>query len=309
MKISVVIPLYNKKDTVLRALDSVLKQQVLPDKIIVVNDGSTDGSEKEVENLNHPLITLVHQENKGVSAARNKGIEVAKSEWIAFLDADDKWFSTYLEEIECLSKEFPNCNILGAAYELEDYNGIISSIKLNKIPFKNKRGILSNYFEVASCSNPPLWSSAVVIRKTALIDIGGFPEGITSGEDLLTWARLSVLNKIAYNVNVGATYVLDESYNLTQRPSRLHDLNDPVGIGLIKLYKEYECKSLKNYISHWFKMRASVYARINDKKNVIKYSLKSLKYNIVNFKAILLVGFVLLPAHIQKKIKLNFNRC
>jgi len=53
-------------------------------------------------------------------------------------------------------------------------------------------------------------------------------------------------------------------------------------------------------------MRASVYARINDKKNVIKYSLKSLKYNIVNYKAVLLVGFVLLPAYIQKKIKLNF---
>ena len=79
--------------------------------------------------------------------------------------------STYLKEIKYLAKEFPNCNILGTAYELEDYNGIISSIKLNKIPFKNKRGVLSNYFEVASCSNPPLWSSAVVIRKTALIDI------------------------------------------------------------------------------------------------------------------------------------------
>jgi glycosyltransferase involved in cell wall biosynthesis len=306
MTITVVIPLYNKKDCILRSLDSVLKQQVLPDEIIVVNDGSTDGSEKKVENLNHPLITLVHQKNKGVSAARNKGIEVAKGEWIAFLDADDLWNSTYLEEVESLSNEYPNCSILGTAYELEDYKGVRSSIKLNKLPFKHKRGILSNYFEVASCSNPPLWSSAVVIRKTSLINIGCFPVGITSGEDLLTWARLSVLNKIAYNLNVGATYVLNESYNLTQRPSRLHDLNDPVGIGLIKLYEEFECKSLKTYISHWFKMRASVYARINDKKNAIKYCFKSLKYNIVNFKVILLVGFVLLPQYVQKKIKLNY---
>jgi glycosyltransferase involved in cell wall biosynthesis len=84
MKITVVIPLYNKRDFIERALDSVLKQTVLPDEIIVINDGSTDGSDKIVEQLNHSLIALIHQKNSGVSAARNKGIDLAKNKWIAF---------------------------------------------------------------------------------------------------------------------------------------------------------------------------------------------------------------------------------
>jgi glycosyltransferase involved in cell wall biosynthesis len=74
MKISVVIPLYNKRETVLRALNSVLNQTVLPEEIIVVNDGSTDGSETIVSGLNHPLVRLIFQLNEGASAARNKGI-------------------------------------------------------------------------------------------------------------------------------------------------------------------------------------------------------------------------------------------
>lgn len=84
MYISVVIPLYNKKKAIKDALDSVLNQTVLPDEIVIVNDGSTDGSDKIIELLDHPLLILIHQKNGGVSAARNKGVETAKNEWIAF---------------------------------------------------------------------------------------------------------------------------------------------------------------------------------------------------------------------------------
>ena len=148
MTITVVIPLYNKKDTITRALDSVLNQQVLPDEIIVINDGSTDGSEKEVENLINPLITLVHQENKGVSAARNKGIELAKSEWIAFLDADDEWETNFLTEIKKLINENKGINAIGTNYfHKADNNLFINPVR--KIHYINNNSI-SNYFNFAS---------------------------------------------------------------------------------------------------------------------------------------------------------------
>ncbi len=306
MKISVIIPLYNKKDTVLGAINSVLNQQVLPDEIIIVNDGSTDGSEKEVELLNHPLITLIHQKNAGVSAARNKGIEVAKSEWIAFLDADDVWKLEYLREINNLEKSYPDCNILATAYILQDYLGNLKAITLNKIPFKKTTGKLTNYFQVASCSHPPLCSSAIVVKKSAILNIGGFPVGIKSGEDLLTWARLAVQNKIAYSMKELSIFILSKSHNISQKPTRLHDENDPVGDALIKLYHEIKIKSLKCYISHWYKMRVSVYFRLKNRKMVSKYAVKSLMFNPYNYKVYLFLILILLPVRVQEKIMQNY---
>lgn len=303
MDISVVIPLYNKRDSIIRALDSVLNQTVLPDEIVVVNDGSTDGSEKTVEQFNHPLVRLIHQKNGGVSAARNTGIDAAKHEWIAFLDADDVWNPEYLKEIKNLKQSFPECSVLATAYELQDSSGHRTPILLNKIPFEGNRGKLANYFEVASYSNPPLCSSAIVVKKLALQAVGGFPLGIKSGEDLLTWARLAIRFEIAYSLNKLAVFILDESHEISQKPTRVHDDNDPVGDALINLYQKYSNKSLKVYISHWYKMRVSVYFRLNNKKNVFKFSMKALQYNIFNLKIYLFMVLVLLPNFLQTKIK------
>lgn len=303
MHISVVIPLYNKRDSIIRALDSVFKQTVLPDEVIIVNDGSTDGSDKMVELLNHSMVRLIHQKNAGVSAARNRGIDSAKNEWIAFLDADDVWKPDYLKEIFDLAQSYPGCSVLATAYELEDSSGNRTPILLNKIPFEGNNGKLSNYFEVAACSHPPLCSSAIVLKKSALQIVGGFPLGIKSGEDLLTWARLAVRFEIAYSLMNLAVFILDESHEISQKPTRLHDENDIVGKALINLYQKYSNKSLKVYISHWYKMRVSVYFRLNNKKNVFKFSMKALYYNIFNFKIYLFMVLVLLPNSLQTKIK------
>ena len=85
--ISVVIPLYNKEKQIKRTLQSVLTQTFQDFEIVIVNDGSTDNSTIEVEKIKDSRIRLIHQENAGVSAARNKGIEEAKYELIALLDA------------------------------------------------------------------------------------------------------------------------------------------------------------------------------------------------------------------------------
>jgi glycosyltransferase involved in cell wall biosynthesis len=95
--ISVVIPAYNREHTVLAAIRSVLWQTLPPTEVIVVDDGSTDGTAAVVEGLADPKVRLVRQANGGISAARNTGIESATGEWVAFQDSDDEWLSTKLE--------------------------------------------------------------------------------------------------------------------------------------------------------------------------------------------------------------------
>ncbi|PQJ73082.1 glycosyltransferase family 2 protein [Polaribacter butkevichii] len=307
MKISVVIPLYNKKDSIITTIQTVLNQTILPEEIVVVNDGSTDGSDAIVTQFNHSLVRLIDQKNAGVAAARNKGIEEAKHEWIALLDADDIWNINYLKEIKALATQFPYCNVLATAYEMQDYKGNKTPLKLNKIPFKEDAGILINYFEVACCSHPPLWSSAIVIKKRALQDIDGFPLGIKSGEDLLTWAKLAVKNKIAYNLNPLAVFVQDSAHTYDDKPNRIPENIDVVGKELSSLYKKNKnIICLKNYISSWKKMRASIYLRLGLRSKSVKAALEAIYYNPFNKMVYVYLCLTVIPNKILHRVlKIN----
>ena len=303
MKISVVIPLYNKKDSIVDTIKTVLNQTVLPDEIIIVNDGSTDGSDKIVSKLEHPLVRLIYQNNSGVSVARNTGVDKAKHEWVAFLDADDIWNVDYLKEIKALAKKYPNSNVLATAYLMEDYKGNQTPIKLNKISFKGDIGILTNYFEVASCSHPPLWSSAIVIKKEALQEINGFPLGIKSGEDLLTWAKLAIKNEIAYNLKALAVFVQDSAHTYDNKPNRIPEKVDIVGQQLYDLYKKNkDVTCLKEYISSWKKMRASIYLRLGLRSKSIKESLEAIYYNPSNKVVYAYLILTIVPNSVLNKI-------
>jgi hypothetical protein len=96
MRVSVVVPLYNKARFVQRSIDSILAQQFTDFEIIVVNDGSSDGGEKIAEAITDPRLRLISQPNAGPGAARNRGLAEAHGEYVAFLDADDEWLSNYL---------------------------------------------------------------------------------------------------------------------------------------------------------------------------------------------------------------------
>lgn len=279
--ISVVIPLYNKEKQIKRTLQTVLKQTFQKYEIVIINDGSTDNSVVEVEKLKDPRIRLVHQKNAGVSVARNKGIEEAKYELIAFLDADDEWQSEYLTSQYELYQKYPECSIYACNYKFKDNNENISDTTIRKIPFREHDGILNNYFEVASCSHPPLWTSAVMVRKEAIKIIGGFPQGIKSGEDLLTWARLSLKFKIAYNKKAYCIFNNDKNNYNTDQQKRLPDIPDIVGNQLENLLIKYpKIKYLNTYISIWYKMRARVFLQKGLNKNARKDIRLSINHNL-----------------------------
>lgn len=288
--ISVIIPLYNKETGIATALRSILAQTYQDFEIIVVDDGSTDGGVAVVETFNDQRIRLIRQQNAGVSAARNHGFAEAKGKYVSFLDADDEWMPGFLEEIQALQEAYPDCRAQATNYSFCS-NGVKSSTILHKIPFKGERGVLSNYFEVASCSHPPVCSICVCIERKLLQEIGGFPIGIKSGEDLLTWARIAVRTQWAYSRNAFSVFNI-EGYEINERPKRIPAEIDIVGNELKSIYKNNpNIKGLRHYIAHWHKMRSSVYMRLGMKKKSIREAIKGLKFQPCNYK---LYAYILL---------------
>ena len=294
-KISVIIPLYNKKDSIVNAIKSVLNQSYEVDEILILNDGSTDGSELIIkQHINTQKLKIINQKNQGVSSARNKGVELAKNNWLAFLDADDEWLPKFIETCVNLKINNENCDFIATAYSLCDKNGLIKNIILRRLKFY-KEGQLINYFEVASHSHPPFCSSSVLIKKELLQKINGFPIRVTSGEDLLTWAKLATITTIAYSNIPLSIYNFETSTQSNNQTIRTPDKTDFVGQELNKLLRNSNDPYLKTYNSHWHKMRASVYLKLGQNKNAFKETLISLKYNFKNFKLYLYLFMLLLP--------------
>lgn len=300
--ISVIIPLYNKQNSIKRTIESVLEQTFLDFELIVVDDGSTDDSAKIVQKFKDKRIVLIQQKNAGVAAARNLGINAANGEYIALLDGDDEWLPDFLSTQLSLAQRYENCDVFAVNYQFRSHDGTISSTIIKGLPFAEEDGELTNYFEVAAISHPPICSISIMARKKAFNKIGGFPIGIRSGEDLLTWARLACENRIAYSRKVCATYNLGEGYDFANKPPRRQDKGDPVGHELKVLNQKYHPFGMNRYLSHWHKMRASVAIRYFERIETIKEAFLSLKHNPSNRKILPFFILPLLPKSFLKKI-------
>ena len=184
LRISVVIPLYNKEREVARAIRSVVEQKYVPFETIIVDDGSSDRSAAVAEKFVSDSVRLIRQSNAGVSAARNRGTEAASGDFVAFLDADDWWEPGFLEEITALIREFPGCGIYSTAFRIVR-NGHCFPARQPE-----QRGIITDYFEQAMTRYICLPSTSCLPRRL-LIETGGFPLGMKLGEDLYLWTKIA----------------------------------------------------------------------------------------------------------------------
>lgn len=306
--ISVIIPLYNKATSIATALDCVLAQTFQDFEVVVVDDGSTDNGAAIVEQYVDSRIRLIRQENAGVSAARNRGIREARGEYVAFLDADDEWLPEYLSVQHSLAQKYHQCDVFATNYIFIGTSGNRIPTILRRLPSNAPDFEMSNYFEVAYSSHPPLWTSAVMVRKKAVESVGGFPVGVKSGEDLLTWARLAVKHKIAYTIHPLAIYNLGEGYDKKNLPPRRQDEGDPVGKELLTIFRlNPQIKGMRKYLSHWHRMRASTAIRYGERGETINEVFKSLYYNPVNYKVLGFMVLALLPLKICNEIIYKFG--
>ena len=246
--ISIVIPLYNKAQSIRKTLDSVLAQTYKDFEIVIVDDGSTDDSFRVVEEyirevrrenlkfkgeencragsnaatpytLHSTLIRLIRKENGGVCSARNRGIQKAKYEYIALLDGDDLWDEHYLEEQVKLIQDFPEAKMWGVNYAFVKY-GITT--KYNQGLGDGYRGYVKKYFETKH--GDLYWSSSVVIRKDAFEITGCFDERIAYSEDLDMWYRIILHYPVVFYDKVLAFYNQDAENRCAYDLKIHHDL-------------------------------------------------------------------------------------
>lgn len=203
--VSVIIPLYNKEPHIKRAIDSVLDQKIQDFEIIVIDDGSTDKGAEVVNSFKDQRIRLIQQKNAGVSAARNKGIEEAKAELIAFLDADDEWMPNFINIILHLKGKYLNAGAYSAAYKICNQYGEMRDLKYKSIPEPPWEGLLENYF-LNVTDDFPLSASSIAVPKKILIEMGGFKRGYWWGEDVDMWGRIALKYSIAFSSQIGSIY-------------------------------------------------------------------------------------------------------
>ena len=181
MNISVVIPSYNRKEFLKRSIDSAINQTKKPFEIIVVDDGSTDGTETMIKS-DYDFVKFIKQKNKGVSAARNIGIEVSIGEWICFLDSDDEWKKDKLEKQINAMKSNP-----GYKFFHSNEIWIKNGIRINQKKKHKKYG--GDIFDkcLDMCRISP---SSVMIDKTVFDEVGNFNEDLVVCEDYELWLRI-----------------------------------------------------------------------------------------------------------------------
>ena len=189
MKVSVIIPTYNRKHTLGRAIESIISQTIKPLEIIIVDDGSNDGTREWIKQ-EYPFIKYLNQNNSGVSASRNRGIFSANGNWIAFLDSDDEWIPEKLErQLSILSsdKEAVFCH----TNEIWIRNGT----RVNQMRKHEKYG--GYIFEkcLDMCRISP---SSSIIKKEVFDHIGYFDESLIVCEDYDLWLRIAAHYKILF---------------------------------------------------------------------------------------------------------------
>jgi len=196
---SIVIPLYNKAPHIADALRSVLAQTLSPAEIIVVDDGSTDGGAEIVRQFLEKDIILLRQNNAGVSAARNIGTSRATSGYVAFLDADDAWGPQHLQTLKELITCFPGLGLYSTLYEIHMQDRIFAPHSAYPRGFC---GVVDDFFARMATGLSLVLPSTACVAKPALQDIGGFPEDMQRGEDLVAWFRLSAKFGMAHAARV-----------------------------------------------------------------------------------------------------------
>lgn len=208
MNVSVVIPLFNKASHIARAIDSVLAQTYTEFELIVIDDGSTDGGGDVVRRYTDPRVRLIAQANAGVSAARNRGVEQARSPLIAFLDGDDQWAPEHLDTLLTLRRQFPHAAMWATDYVFSS-GGKITKPRSRSINPKEERkeAFLLDYF--VGNAESALTPSCVMVHKDHLQAVGGFPVGVVRDEDHDTWMRLALRHPIAWAPRCSVTLFED----------------------------------------------------------------------------------------------------
>jgi glycosyltransferase involved in cell wall biosynthesis len=225
---SVVIPIYNKAPHLERSIHSVLNQSFSEFELILVDDGSTDGSREKLNHFNDPRVKIYFRDMPGPGgyAARNLGIEKAVYPWISFLDADDNWEMDYLTNISQAINKFPESVIIASAWKVNSQGQEKKCPANNLYPTDSITRIdLKRFIENTLVNAPTIWTSVATIKKDCLQEVGMFPAGhCKAGGDVDAWLRLMLNFKGMVFINkILATYQT-ESVNMVTKSQKTFEV-------------------------------------------------------------------------------------
>jgi len=319
--VSVIIPTYNSADFLKIAIDSVLQQSYSNYEILVIDDGSTDNTEELMRGYSE-LVVYIKQSNQGVSAARNTGIKQAKGEFIAFLDADDSWFSDKLTlQIDMLHKYpeciavFSNFHIVDAQNKLLKSNGIAEDYAIFKYKKLNKTDLFQ-HVDNGICTGDIFKSlflgnfintCSLVIRSESVKKCGFFNTKLITQEDYDYWLRLSMLGKMIY-VDKPLLNRSRHGAQLTANDKKLQISTDVASV--IEVYAEkakllIEEKVYKERLRGVYKVLALNYLASKSNMNALRILKTSLVSAGYSNNTVLLIFWSLLPVSIAEFIRLK----
>lgn len=206
-----------------KAVGSVLAQTFTDFELIIVDDGSKDDSFDVARKAigNHTNCRLFKQDNSGVSVARNNGVDLSQGDYLCFLDADDWWEPTFLEEMSSLIEGFPDAGIYGANYTIVNEHKHKTRVAQIGVEDGFERGYINYCRAYAQTMYMPLWTGAVCMSRKVFDEMGGFPIGIKLGEDFLLWIHVALKYKVAF-VNKPLSFYNQDVEAVNRGVGKLH---------------------------------------------------------------------------------------
>lgn len=284
MRFSVIIPVYNKANTIRAAVESVLAQTFHDFEIVVVDDGSIDEPEKELATLMGNQLKLIRQENGGVSVARNTGIACSHGEYVCFLDGDDLWKPHHLETMNKMITKYPCSGAFITSHESIEPNGtVIHSSKFlqnynSDFETEDFLGLLNRTsYEVVN-------TNSICIKRTVFDeDDIYFVPGVRIGEDTDVWYRVGLLHKVAISKKETTMYRREYStatkknshiqkwvFSLREKEIILNErITQQKKDSLIHLIDRYKMTCCREYMIAENKTEAKrILSEVKNKKNV-----------------------------------------
>lgn len=324
-KVSIVIPTYNSEKYIEESIDSVSLQTNVDFEIVVIDDGSTDGTEAIVKELSKKdkRVKYYYQNNKGPGGARNRGIKEAQGEYIAFLDADDLLLKDSLEKRLTLFSKLSSIGLVFTDYYLEDNSGTNSTNDISYLKKRNflkelssatewtEHGYLLNkkFFEMSVIKGSFIWTSTVMVKKEVLNEVGGFSEDLRRSQDKDLWYRIIKKYNVGYIDKPLAVYKRYRGFH-GSNPEK--ELNETIKFSkrLLSIAGNRKQKrAIKNRLARYYYELGDHYISISKRAVAIENYLKSLNFNFINKKSWL--GFskaILVPIKARKAIRKRWKK-
>lgn len=258
---SVVIPTYNRSHIIAKVLDALLAELFLNFEVLIVDDGSTDGTAQFIQSYTNDVrFIYFFQQNKGVSAARNTGANMAKGKYLLFLDSDDIPSPTILTDFFSVLKHKENCL---AIFSLMNQNGIVKGLKPNKYLFNKPSSTIPGTY---------------CIDRLFFIDAGGFDEDLSHSENWELLIRIGHHLKLsADKIESLAKITLFYSARYTKEKLLFNKKNKVISYGA--LYEKHRIASLysNKLIAFFAQVTANNYAGLGNLKATLSWTIKSIR--------------------------------